>query len=237
MTTFNVTNNADSGIGSLRKAIFNANSRVGTDVIKFDSGLKGQTIVLTSETLEINDALTINGLGVDDLTLDRNGSDRVFLIDDGSANNIDVVIDNLTITGRKVTDNGGGILNSENLTLNNSRITDNSAEKGGGIYNSDASSITINNSEISDNFATVSGGGIYNSSDSSIVIDNSSISNNSISNNLVEANGGGIFNSSHSSIVINNRSLSIIVRLPIILLVITREAVAVVVFSMQVLHR
>ena len=46
MATIKVTNNANSGIGSLRNAIYTGQSG---DTIKFDSSLSNQTITLNRE--------------------------------------------------------------------------------------------------------------------------------------------------------------------------------------------
>ena len=47
MATLTVTNLNDSGAGSLRQAVFDANTLAGSDTIDFTAGLSG-TIVLTS---------------------------------------------------------------------------------------------------------------------------------------------------------------------------------------------
>ena len=67
--TITVTNNNDSGPGSLRQAI--ANSSPG-DTIDFDSSLSGQTITFTSGGLTINKNLTIAGPGANLLAVDGN---------------------------------------------------------------------------------------------------------------------------------------------------------------------
>src|SRR5262245_23017532 len=59
-STLTVTNNLDSGPGSLRYAI--GHSRDG-DAIVFDSGLNGQTIALTSGALVVKNSVDIEGPG------------------------------------------------------------------------------------------------------------------------------------------------------------------------------
>ena len=60
--TFTVTSTADSGAGSLRQAILDANAAAGADLIDFNVGGGGaQTIVLASVLPTITDALTIDG--------------------------------------------------------------------------------------------------------------------------------------------------------------------------------
>src|SRR5262249_55695167 len=78
MTTFNVLNPADSGPGSLRQAILDANTQTGADVIDFAPGLHG-TITLTSGELDITDDLTINGPGANVLTVSGGNTYRIFV--------------------------------------------------------------------------------------------------------------------------------------------------------------
>jgi len=140
MATFTVTNLFDSGTGSFRQAIFDANTTSGADDILFNPGLSGGTINLTSGELLISDDLTINGLGADLLAVDAGGLSRVFKIDDQVIENfINVSIDGLTITGgiapvinspaygnsSGFQDSGAGIFSRENLLLTNSVISNN----------------------------------------------------------------------------------------------------------------
>jgi hypothetical protein len=61
-TTFTVTNTDDSGAGSLRQAILDANANAGTDTIAFDiPGGGAQTISPLSALPVITDAVTIDG--------------------------------------------------------------------------------------------------------------------------------------------------------------------------------
>ena len=189
MTTFTVTNLNDSGANSLRQAILDANATAGADTIDFDALLSGGTITLTSGELQITDDLTINGLGAENLTVSGNNASRVFNVSDGTSDNIDVVIDGLTIADGNTDGGGGGIFSRENLTVANSTITGNTAERsGGGVYNF-YENLTVTNSTISGNTAERSGGGIFN-----YAFRNGSlqVTNSTISDNTAGADGGGI---------------------------------------------
>src|SRR6476469_4098930 len=67
--TITVTNNRDSGPGSLRQALADAHNE---DIISFDPSLNGQTITLTSGELVVNGILSINGPGPRSLAIDAN---------------------------------------------------------------------------------------------------------------------------------------------------------------------
>src|SRR5262249_13946800 len=70
-STFTVLNLADSGAGSLRQAVLDANTLLGPDIINFADGLSGR-IDLSGNQMGITDSLTINGPGAAHLTI--NGS-------------------------------------------------------------------------------------------------------------------------------------------------------------------
>lgn len=71
-STFTVLNLADSGAGSLRQAVLDANDNPGADLIEFAGGFQG-TIPLSSE-LSITDDLIIHGDGENRLTVSGNKS-------------------------------------------------------------------------------------------------------------------------------------------------------------------
>jgi len=74
MTVITVTSNADQGSGSLREAVYNAQSG---DTIKFDSSLSNQTITLSSG-LWLNKSLTFDGGDASDLTISGGNKTNIY---------------------------------------------------------------------------------------------------------------------------------------------------------------
>jgi MBG domain len=193
--TITVTNNDDSGSGSLRDAIAAANPG---DTIVFDSSLNGQTITLTSGELYVDKNLTIQGPGANLLTVSGNNASRVFEI----AGGVTATISGLTITNGYVNlrpgfAQGGGIYNAGGLTVTNSTVLSNSVSgfsgAGGGIFNTGM--LNIINSTLSGNSNDADhpqGGGVYNVG--TVTVINSTFSGNSVSEGLARPSGGGIFN-------------------------------------------
>ena len=112
LAVFSVSNLNDAGAGSLRDAITQANSAAGADEIVFVGAATSGVIALTSGELLIDETLTINGPGQDQLTIDAQQNSRVlnFQVD----TNFDNTFDNLTLSGLTLTrgnssGDGGGI--------------------------------------------------------------------------------------------------------------------------------
>ncbi len=216
MSTFTVTNTNNSGAGSLRQAVLDANALSGKDMINFGGlftdGL-AHTISLTGSGLSITDNLTIQGTNPNLLTIKDDTATRVFDIGKG----VTSAINGLTITniynGTKG-DGGGGIFNEGVLTLSNSIITGNTINVingntnsygdrigvGGGIYNT--GNLTLDYSSITGNSATYEGGGIYNTGN--LTLDYSNISNNRTTFDI--GYGGGI--SSNGSLSVNHSTIT-----------------------------
>jgi hypothetical protein len=76
-TTFDVTTTGDSGAGLLRQAIDDANNNLGADIVVFDAGASG-TITLTTGHINIDDDVTITGLGAADSIISGNNANRIF---------------------------------------------------------------------------------------------------------------------------------------------------------------
>ncbi|KDD67816.1 glycosyl hydrolase [Pseudomonas mandelii PD30] len=137
LATWTATNNANTGVGSLRAAMASAQNG---DIVTFSTGM---TVQLTSELL-INKNITVDGDlnndGAADVILDGQYRTRVIEVASGST----VTLDGLVITRGLVSGNGGnggygatgamagGIFNAGILTLNNVSVTSNGASGGGG---------------------------------------------------------------------------------------------------------
>jgi len=206
--TITVRNTNDSGAGSLRQAIADANEN---DTIDFSvSG----TITLTTGHLEVRTNLTISGPGAANLAVNGNGSSRVFFINSIFVSKI-VSISGLTITNGTASGfypglSGGGIYNNRaTLTLSNCTVSGNSATyDGGGIFN-DHGALTVSNSTVSGNSCAQYGGGIYN--DALVTGATVTIANSTISGNSAPCCGGGIFNDGFSgpaTLTITNSTIS-----------------------------
>jgi len=206
--TITVINTNDSGPGSLRQAIFNANNG---DTIDFDPALKGQTITLTSGELAIDTNITITGLGANLLAVSRvqNASPfRVFHVLPART----AVIQALTISnGLAQPGFGGGILNEGSATVVNCDVSGNSATaSGGGIFSGfsseRATTLIIESSTLNGNFAGDYGGAIANFSFGTVTILNSTLSDNT-----AEFAGGGIVNfcgNQDASVALSSSTLS-----------------------------
>src|SRR5579875_2510435 len=156
--TFTVINLNDSGDGSLRQAILDANITPGANTIDFQAGLTG-TIKLNG-ALPIINSITIHGPAAG-LTLDAQGKSGIFMVGDfGNDNDLSVALSGLTLTGGGGF-LGGAILNLANLLLTNCTLADNSADFGGGIFNVFGTA-ELANCTLANNSADFDGGGIFN---------------------------------------------------------------------------
>jgi parallel beta-helix repeat protein len=106
---------------------------------------------------------------------------------------------NCTISGNTA-EYGGGLYNSSTATLTNCTIDGNTASVvGGGLYNYSSATETLTNCTITDNTATGHGGGLYNYSSAT-----ATLTGCMISGNRSNANGGGFFNYSFATATLKN---------------------------------
>ena len=157
LSALTVTNTSDSGAGSLRAAVIEANSDGGGDAIVFSSLFSTpQTITLSSGPLELTGTATITGPGANLLTITGDNANRVFDIASGAA----AEMSGLTITGGSTNGNGGGIRNDGGtLALADVVLRGNSAGDGGGLFNNGTATLT--DVIVRGNHARL-GGGVFN---------------------------------------------------------------------------
>jgi hypothetical protein len=164
-TTITVTNGNDSGPGSLRQALADANDG---DTINFDASVG--TVTLTTAELAISKSVTVSGAPQMVTVVRASQTEfRIFHVMPGHS----VEMNGLTISGGHITgDNGGGILNDfSTLTIAHCTVLGNAIVSassgfnfGGGIHNS--GTMTLNQVSVNNNNAFfcqcgngVSGGG------------------------------------------------------------------------------
>jgi len=186
-----VYSTADSGGGSLRSALANANQDEDSVIAFTASGLIG----LASRLPAISRDVQILGPGANNLTVSGNGANGVFVV----GYDVTVTIAGLTIADGFAPIGGGIYINpGSTVTVTNSTLSGNSVgEFGGGIYN--AGTLTVTNSTLSGNSAPTNGGGGIENGGTLTVI-NSTLSGNSA------PNGGGIFNG--GTLMVTNSTLS-----------------------------
>jgi hypothetical protein len=207
-TTITVSNGNDSGPGSLRQALAQANDG---DTINFDPSVN--IVALTTAELVIAKSITISA-SPQTVTVQRaSGAPqfRIFHVIPGHS----VEINGLTISGGHITDNnGGGILNdNSNLTMAHCTVNGNAivsgefANSGGGIHNS--GTMTLNQVIINNNNASFSGGGITPPSGGGISNTGTLIIiAGTVQGNMGFLSAGGIYNSNTGVLTITGSTIS-----------------------------
>lgn len=188
---------------SLREAIELANASAGADTIEFATALSGGTIRPALGTLQITDALTING------DIGNDGSPNItisgdVLDDDTTLAGTDITILAST-AGTELDDNVRIIKSTANISLDGSILTggivNGNALFGGAVYAS-GGNVQLSNSIVAGNgtlgTGASGGGGIF--------ADNITVENSSITGNVASFSGGGL--TAISSISILNSTIT-----------------------------
>lgn len=132
--TFTVTNTNNSGVGSLRQAILDANANPGADTILFDAALSGQTIPVSGLMAIGSGGLTISAAALaEGITLSGRDASRIFSVSNGS---LDLTRIRLIRANNGNNDGGAINLDFSNLTLIDCAFEDNKAGSGAAIYSS-----------------------------------------------------------------------------------------------------
>ena len=223
-----VTNENDSGPGSLRQALADAQDG---DTIDFDSSVN--VVTLTSNELAITKSIIISASPRIVSVRSQTTQFRIFHVMPGYTVQITslaitggrgmnngggvfndqstLTIASCTISGNQIVGEGGGIHNTGTLTVLDSTVSSNQAigdvslSMGGGISNT--GSMTIINGSVASNFCWLAGGGIWN--EGMMTITGTTISGNEASGGHAPGHGGGIANTGKLTIqnsVISNNS-------------------------------
>ena len=214
--TITVTNTADSGAGSIRQAIADAENGDTVNV-----GVTG-IITLASGALLIDKNITIQGPGADDLTVDAAYQSRVFHVSGG----VTATIAGLSIArgnGEMNGNIGGGIYNDHAaLVLDKCTLTGNyGGAVAGAVYNNGShgsATLTVTNCTFHQNNAAVPhggghAGGIFNDGsygNATLTVTNSTFSGNS-GNTGGPSRGGAIYNyafSGSAALIVSNSTFS-----------------------------
>jgi predicted outer membrane repeat protein len=187
-TIFTVVNTNDSGAGSLRDAVSQANTAAGQDEIHFS--LTGCPCVIAfGSEIAITDDLTITGPGSNLLTLDGMNSTRML---NASTPGINLIISNLTLSqGFHASTSGGGVT-AGNLTLTNVNVNNCTAPSGGGVVAN--GNLTLVNTVFQNNTAATGyGGGAF--------VSQQLFATNAIfASNSAYTDGGGVYVSGNATL-------------------------------------
>jgi len=195
--TYTVTTTADTGAGSLREALSDANTITPneTDTILFDITPLNRIRIFSE--LMITDSVVIRGPASEKpnkLIIDATNNHRILV---SSTVGQTVTLEIMTLSNGFSTSSGGAIfIDDSNLVMNNTRVEGSSTSglyaRGGGIYVKDGSLIlnqtTVTDNSTSGNYAD--GAGIWGGN-STLNLFESTISNNSLSG--INADGGGVY--------------------------------------------
>ena len=192
LSTLVVTNLQDSGNGSLRYELSQANNN---DTITFQSTLFAagqQTITLTSGPLAVSKDVSIQGPGASLLTVSGNSTQEIFKVSSPGSPSQGSTISGMTITRGFNSTNGGAIYNSGTLALSGCTISGSKAgtfqayysANGGAIYNK--GTLSLSGCTVSGNYSSGNGGAIDSEGGAL------SLSNCTVSGNTSSGPDGGI---------------------------------------------
>ncbi len=219
-----VTNTDDSGAGSLRQAMIDANATAEADEITF--GVTG-TIALSSTLPTVTRDLTITGPGPAQLAVTGNSMAMPIFSASPAAGDL-VRIEKLKIADARATSfAGGGISMSGpgglaldtvwlfdnfggqggavfadrgSISIQNSTLNNNHAQFGGAIVArrfgmNPAANVQLTNSTLTDNGAMEFGGALNPAEGATLTINSSTITNNTANSDMnTSGDGGGIYN-------------------------------------------
>lgn len=195
--TFTVTSTNDSGPGSLRQAIMDANAATTADTILFKLPVDS-LIVLTGGEILISDSLTVKGPGAGQLAISGNNASRIFKIDDAATTLKTVSISGLAFQEGNSAAGGGALYCKENLSLMGCVFNSNGAAgSGGAVKLKDfQGKLTVTATKFLNNSSGNNGGGLYVRARSSGAV---KVSGCTFARNFANSHGGGLYGRAEGS--------------------------------------
>ena len=203
-TALVVSTLADSGAGSLRQAMLDANSVSGVDTITFTSGLTG-TIDVLSDLPDLSYGIDLQGPGASVITINGGWTEAggetaghtLFVLDGIDVAEGATTISGVTIIGGNGSSSGGAIgsfYGDADLTIADVVLSGNFASNDGGalFFYYSAGTVTIRDSVISNNVAGGGGGAFHFNGygDSGLSLN---LINVEITGNIAGDSGGGLY--------------------------------------------
>jgi predicted outer membrane repeat protein len=148
MTIITVTSSADQGSGSLRQAVYDAQSG---DTIKFDGSLSNQKITLSSG-LWLNKSLAFDGADAPNLTISGGNKTNIFWMG-GVDQKLSLSVKNLTMADSYYDAAAGGAIwaqDNSTIDIDNVNFTGNVSD-GAAVHAQQGSFITVNHSNFDHN--------------------------------------------------------------------------------------
>lgn len=181
LATFTVTNTNDSGLGSLRQAILDANATPGVDAITITAN---GTVNLSSALPAITDGVSVQGPGAALFKVDGQDLYRVLDVVGANATLADLTVQRGSAPG--ASEDGGGIRSNRALTLTQVNVLSNTATgDGGGVIVS--GDLTVTGGLFQNNRSTGGVGGAVRSIGVATLTDTRFISN------TAQNDGGAVF--------------------------------------------
>lgn len=166
-------------VGTLRRAIIDANANPGVDTVSF--AVTG-TITLLAALETITEPLTITGPGASALTISGASSFRILDISYAAVSAVPVAISGVTLSGGAAPGAAGGAIRTvESLTVTDARFNGNSA-LGGGAIASSSGALTITDTSFTSNSSGTDGGGAILLTSGSLTVTRSTFSLNTTTN-------------------------------------------------------
>ena len=200
--TLTVTNNADTGGGTLRDRLAMANA--GDTILVPGSFTIMLASPLTVTQLTSHGSVTIASTGSGTPTISGASVTRIFVMNSHTG----LTLRHLTLSDGKSASDGGAIdaLDHNTVAIVNSTVKDSAAAAGdaGAIFMGGPGNLTVTNSTITNNSGGGDGGAIFIGAPANVTVTKSTITNNSTSSGA----GGAVFLSNPGSMTVTDSTFS-----------------------------